>query len=71
VIEKIETPSVVEVDVCGAHVLQSSLIDIFLRISRLPFAEKAALAQQEDMVLFNSLAEDLAPLCVKPCWPVA
>jgi len=32
-----------------------SFIDLFLRISRQPSAGKMALAQQEDMVLFNLL----------------
>jgi hypothetical protein len=32
-------------------------IDVLLRISRQPSVEKAALAQQEDMVLFNLVPE--------------
>ena len=64
VIEKIETPSVVEVDVCGIHVLYSS-IDIVLRISRQPSAGKMALAQQEDILLFSSLPKHLVLFNVK------
>ncbi len=55
VIERIETPSVVEVDVC---VVQAShhvplLIDIYLRTSRLRFVVQTDSVRQVDMELFS------------------
>jgi hypothetical protein len=57
VIEKIETPSVVEVDVCGFYILCTfhGIIDTLLRISRQPSVVQMASVQQEDTMAFDSL----------------
>jgi hypothetical protein len=59
VIEKIETPAVLEVDVCDTYILPNlpCFIDAVLRISRQPSVAQTVLALRVDMGLFDSLPE--------------
>ena len=58
-IEKIETPAVVEVDVCDIYILSTFRASIYvvLRISRQPSVAQMVSVLRVDMGLFDSLLE--------------
>ena len=67
VIEKIETPAVVEVDVCDVYSYLLYLTDAIHRTSRQPCAGQMGLAQREGMLLFDLLPKACCTVISRPC----